>query len=324
MRATAMLDVFSRAAACTVLLAVPAVAAEGTWGTRAALPAAHSEFAIAELDGAIYVIGGYAIGEIEGTSVHIYDAASDRWRRGPPLPAPAHHLMAASAGGKIYAMGGQGSGLFGGGFIDSVWALDPASGQWAARAPMPTARSAGVAVALDGRIYVAGGRPPHGHDFAAYDPAADAWTVLPDMPRQRNHLAGAAIGGRIFIAGGRLGPGYRSEASAALEVFDPAAGTWSAAAPMPRPRSGVNGVAARGCFHVWGGEGGQGMFPDHTVYDPRTDHWIRLADMPVPVHGVTGAAFVDGLIHIPGGGQGVGGRNPGTLHQTYRPGMACE
>ena len=179
-------------------------------------------------------------------------------------------------------------------------------------------------MALDGRIYVAGGRPPHGHDFAAYDPAADAWTVLPDMPRQRNHLAGAAIGGRIFIAGGRLGPGYRSEASAALEVFDPAAGTWSAAAPMPRPRSGVNGVAARGCFHVWGGEGGQGMFPDHTVYDPRTDHWIRLADMPVPVHGVTGAAFVDGLIHIPGGGQGVGGRNPGTLHQTYRPGMACE
>jgi N-acetylneuraminic acid mutarotase len=302
----------------------PAAFAERTWGTRAPLPAAHSEFAIAELDGVIYIIGGYAIGDVEGTSVHIFDTASGRWRRGPSLPAPAHHLMAASAGGSVYVMGGQGSGLFGGGFIDSVWALDPASGQWEARAPMPTARGAGVAVALEGRIYVAGGRPPHGHEFAVYETASDAWTVLPDMPSQRNHLAGAAIGGRIYIAGGRLGPGYRSDASAALEVFNPATGSWSKAAPMPRPRSGVNGIAARGCFHVWGGEGGEGMFPDHAVYDPRSDSWTRLADMPVPVHGVTGSAFVNGVIHIPGGGQGVGGRSPGTLYQTYRPEMACE
>ena len=130
-----MRDVSRAAAACAVLLAAlaPAVAADGAWGTRAALQAAHSEFATAELDGAIYVVGGYAIGDVEGTSVHIYDTASDRWRRGPSLPAPAHHLMAASAGGKVYVMGGQSTGLFGGGFTDSVWALDPNSGRWAAR-----------------------------------------------------------------------------------------------------------------------------------------------------------------------------------------------
>ncbi len=313
-------------AAATLLAAfAPAVQAEeGAWGRRAALPAAHSEFAVAELDGKIYVIGGYAVGEVDGTTVQVYDPASDGWSRAPSLPAPAHHLMAASAGGRLYVMGGQSTGLFGGGFLDSLWMLDAAAGRWVARAPLLRARSAGVAVTLDGRIYVAGGRPPRGHDFAVYDPAADAWTVLPDMPSQRNHLAGAAIGGRVWIAGGRLGPGFRSEASAALEVFDPATGRWSAVAPMPRPRSGVNGIAARGCFHVWGGEGGTGMFPDHTVYDPRSDRWTRLADMPVPIHGVSGAAFVGGLIHMPGGGTGVGGRSPGTQHQTYRPALACE
>ena len=304
------------------LCAAPAAA--GEWGRKAPLPAAHSEFAVAALDGKIYVIGGYAIGDSGPGAVHVYDPASDRWAAGAPLPQPAHHLMAAALGGVLYVFGGQGLSFFGGAFLADVWALDPATGRWTARAPMKRARSAGVAVALAGKVYVAGGRPPHGADFAVYDPGADAWTVLPDMPSQRNHLAGAAIGGKIWIAGGRLGPGYRSAASGALEVFDPNTGAWSAAAKMPRPRSGVNGIAALGCFHVWGGEGGDGMFPDHAAYDPRADRWTRLADMPAPVHGVTGAAFLDGLIHMPGGGLGVGGANPTTLHQTYRPATACE
>ena len=303
-------------------LAVPGFAAGGEWGRKADLPGAHSEFAVAELDGRIYVIAGYAIGDVAAGAVHVYDSATDRWSPGPPLPRAAHHLTAAAVGGKVYAIGGQPLG--GGGFLDAVWALDPAAGAWTARAPLPRARGGGVAVALDGKIYVAGGRPPHGQDLAVYDPAGDKWAVLADMPSQRNHIAGAAIVGKIWVAGGRLGPGFRSAASAALEVYDPATGVWAAAAPLPRPRSGVNGIAARGCFHVWGGEGGDGMFPDHTVYDPRSDRWMRLADMPAPVHGVTGAAFVNGLIHMPGGGLNIGGRSPGTLHQTYRPAMSCE
>ena len=76
----------------------------------------------------------------------------------------------------------------------------------------------------------------------------------------------------------------------------------STIAPMLRARSGMNGVMARGCFHVWGGEGPGGMFPDHDYYDPRTNQWIRLRDMPLPVHGVYGSAYLDGLIWAPGGG----------------------
>ncbi|MBA2449296.1 MAG: hypothetical protein H0V51_14850 [Chloroflexi bacterium] len=49
---------------------------------------------------------------------------------------------------------------------------------------MPTARNGGGAGVIDGNIYVAGGRPPRGHDLAVYDQSADAWTVLPDVPTQ--------------------------------------------------------------------------------------------------------------------------------------------
>ena len=189
---------------------------------------------------------------------------------------------------------------------------------------MPTQRSAGAAVVLDGKIYVAGGRPPHGHDFAVYDPGTDKWESLPELPSQRNHIAGAAMNGRIYVAGGRLEGGFQSEQTAAFEAYDPKTRKWSVAAPMPRARSGINGVVAYGCFHVWGGEHATGMFPDHDVYDPRADKWTHLTDMPIPVHGVTGATFFDGLIWVTGGGISNGGSSGTRLNQIYRLAMRCE
>jgi hypothetical protein len=160
---------------------------------------------------------------------------------------------------------------------------------------------------------------PRGSDFAVYDPVANTWEVLPNLPTQRNHFTGAAINGRIHYAGGRQGNGLSPLMTTAHEVFDPQTRTWTTAAPMLRPRSGMNGVMARGLFHVWGGEGPGGMFHDHDYYNPQTNTWTELADMPIAVHGIVGSAFVDGLIWVTGGGTGIGGSSGSTLNQVYRP-----
>lgn len=193
---------------------------------------------------------------------------------------------------------------------------------------MPTQRSAGVAVVIDDRIYVVGGRPPRGNDFAVYDPRQDTWTTLPDLPTARNHIAAAAIDGVLYVVGGRFGGGFQSEMTDVLEVYDPATGEWTTRSPMPTVRGGINGIAANGCFYVWGGEGQtdthpMGVFAEVEVYNPVNDAWQRLDPMPVPVHGVTGAAFVDGWVHIPGGGTAVGGSSGSTLHQVFRPEAEC-
>jgi hypothetical protein len=297
----------------------------GEWGTRANLLVANSEFALAESNGKLYVLGGYPASRVSSRTVQVYDIATDRWQLGPELPQPNNHGMAAAVNGKIYLIGGQlTSDQEGASAVQTVYELDPAMGAWVEKARMPTARSGGVAVAHDGKIYVAGGRVPRGNDFAVYDPAADRWEVLPNLPSQRNHIAGAAINGRIHIVGGRLGNGLSPLKSDAHEVFDPQTRTWTTAAPMLRGRSGMNGVVARGCFHVWGGEAPTGMTPDHDYYDPRTDKWSSLRNMPIPIHGVVGSAFVDGLIWVTGGGTAVGGAS-GSLHnQTYKPAVSCE
>src|SRR4030095_1419943 len=121
-------------------------------------------------------------------------------------------------------------------------------------APMPTSRSAGAAGVIGGKIYVAGGRPPHGQDFAVYDPVADSWQTLPNMPTQRNHIGVGVIDGKLYVVAGRLGAGFSSEQTAVLEVYDPVASAWTARAPIPTPRSGLNAMVAYGCLHTFGGE----------------------------------------------------------------------
>jgi N-acetylneuraminic acid mutarotase len=285
---------------------------------------ANSELALAEANGKLYLLGGYPSSRQTSRTVQVYDIASNSWTLGPQLPQPNNHGMAASVNGKIYLIGGQTSDVSDQGYQNTVYELDPATNVWTTRAPMPTARGAGVAVVLDGKIYVAGGRPPRGNDFAVYDPATDSWEVLPNLPSQRNHFTGAAIDGRVHFVGGRLGHGLSPQMTTVHEVYDPETETWTTAAPMLEARSGMNGVMARGCFHVWGGEGPAGMFPDHDYYDPRVDTWTRLADMPVPVHGVYGSAFVDELIWVSGGGTDIGGIHGSTHNQVYRPEVSCE
>ncbi len=296
----------------------------GQWGQRAPLIEANSELALAEVSGKLYLLGGYPASRQTARTVQVYDIASNRWELGPPLPEPNNHGMAAGVRGKVYLIGGQPTDLSEGPYVDTVYELDPAKGAWVEKARMPTARSGGVAIVHDGQIYVAGGRLPRGNDFAVYDPGADSWQVLPGLPTQRNHLTGEAINGRIHVVGGRQGDGLSPLMTTAHEVFDPQTGSWTTAAPMLRARSGMNGVMARGLFHVWGGEGPGGMFPDHDYYDPRANQWTRLRDMPIPIHGVYGSAFVNGMIWAAGGGTNLGG-NHGSLHnQVFMPTVSCE
>jgi N-acetylneuraminic acid mutarotase len=300
------------------------------WSLKAPLIAANSETGIAELDGKIYVIGGYPWNRKTVATILVYDSRTDKWQTTAPLPIALNHVMPAAVRGKIYVIGGQTSEQSEpdkAGFVNTVYEYDPAANRWTARAPMPSARSGGAAAVVDNKIYVAGGRPPAGHQFAVYDPAADAWTGLPDLPTQRNHLAAGALDGKVYVFGGRFGGGFQSERTDVVEVFDPKNNSWSKRSKMLKPRGGVNGIFANGCFHLFGGEGNPEhpyhVFPDHDYYDPVRDAWHRLDPMPVAVHGVTGLAFIDGDIHLPGGGLTQGGSSGSTIHQVYRPPMSC-
>jgi hypothetical protein len=301
------------------------------WSMGHAMPLARSEHGVAELDGKVWVLGGYPPGRLPTDLVQVYDPATSRWTLGPSLPRPLHHMMSAAVDGKLYVIGGEAEGASTGKppeFVADTWVHDPAVGGWVARAPMPTARSGGGAAVVDGKIYVAGGRPPGGSAFEVYDPATDRWEKLPDLPTQRNHLAMAALGDKVIVAGGRFEPGAMAERTDVVEVYDPATRRWSRAAPLPAPVGGITGAAHAGCMFVFGGEGERGhilgLTPTAFGYDPRSDRWTRLPDLPIAIHGLKGTAVIDGRIFLPGGAISLGGNTGTNVMQLYRPEMRCE
>jgi N-acetylneuraminic acid mutarotase len=301
------------------------------WSMGTAMPLPRSEHAIAELDGKIWVLGGYPPGRLPSNLVQIYDTKTGRWSLGPQLPQPIHHTHVAAVGGKIYVLGGEVDGASTGRpekFVSEVWMHDPAVGGWTKRAPMPTARGGGGKAVIDGKIYVAGGRPPGGSAFEVYDPETDKWEKLPDMPTQRNHLAMVALNGRIIVAGGRFSPGADAERTDIVEIYDPATRRWTRAKPLPAPRGGITGAAHAGCMFVFGGEGERthvlGLTPNTYGYDPRADKWTQLPDLPIAVHGLKGSAVIGGRIFLPGGGITLGGNSGTNAMQVYRPTMRCQ
>ncbi|HME60861.1 MAG TPA: kelch repeat-containing protein, partial [Candidatus Binatia bacterium] len=80
----------------------------GRWQLRASVPEPRSELAAVELNGKIYLIGGYIK---NGDLFEEYDPASDSWRRRASLPKSLHHIGAASINGKIYVIGGYITGI---------------------------------------------------------------------------------------------------------------------------------------------------------------------------------------------------------------------
>lgn len=301
------------------------------WSMGHAMPLARSEHAVAELDGKVWVLGGYPPGRLPSNLVQIYDPAASRWSLGPRLPQPIHHIMAAAVDGKLYVIGGEIDGASTGRppvFVAHTWVHDPAVGGWVVRAPMPTARSGGGAAVIDGKIYVAGGRPPGGAAFEVYDPATNQWERLPDLPTQRNHLAVGAVNGRIIVAGGRFEPGAFAERTDVVEIYDPATRQWTQGAPIPAAIGGITSAVHAGCLFVFGGEGERshvlGLTPATYAYDPRADRWSRLPDLPIPNHGLKGSAVIDGKIFLPGGAITIGGNTGTNAQQVYRPTTRCE
>jgi N-acetylneuraminic acid mutarotase len=308
-----------------------AQSSEEPWQPATFMLQPRSESAVAQLDGRMYVIGGYPVGRIPSDVVQVWDAPTDRWELGPSLPMPLHHVMATSVNSKLYAIGGEFEGTQAGHpsvFMDTVYELDPVFNTWVLRAPMPTPRSAGAAAVLDGKIYVVGGRPPAGPQLEMYDPAADTWTVLPDMPTARNHLAAGFIDGKLYVVGGRFGGGFNSELTNITEVYDPATGSWTAGPPAPTIRSGMGFAGVGHCLYVFGGEWNRadprGVFSQTEALDPRTGTWYELTKMTTPMHGQIGGAVFDGVIHIAGGAVTYGGDSGTVLHQTYTPEVSCQ
>jgi hypothetical protein len=205
----------------------------GAWITKAGLIHSRSEVGVGELNGKMYVLGGYADGNVAQPLNEEYDPVRDMWRERAPLPQGANHIAVVGLEGKLYAIGG---------FVE----------RWSDSVPLPFPREHFNLIVLSGKLYAIGGRMENFSQntqtifsLDLHDQGA-RWTALPLMPIARSGTQAAVLDNKIFVFGGEgFGGVFNS-----TEMFDPATQRWSELTPMPVGRHGTGAVTLGNMIYI--------------------------------------------------------------------------
>src|SRR6266403_1800944 len=170
-------------------------------------------------------------------------------------------------------------------------------------APMNNPRSNHVSATLqDGRVLVAGGTVSGGgatNSAEIFDSVSGTWTsIAGGMVEARSGAAAALLqDGRVLIAGGESS----GVASATLEIFDPVAGTFTAAGVMSSPRTKhAMAVLADGRVIIIGGSNGTAPVASTDILDPVAGSVAAGPSLATPRSGHSATTLLDGRVLVVG------------------------
>jgi N-acetylneuraminic acid mutarotase len=250
------------------------------WTKKKPMPLLSHHVAFAEYRGKIYAFGGFVLpasGPPAWAPVDNaweYDPAADSWKALAPLPTKRGSPVAVTVGDKIYVIGGATTPAGSKETavhparphvsVGTVEEYDPATNTWRQRSSMPTPRNHATAGAVNGKIYVIGGRVGAAFISAGssnvdvveeYDPATDAWgSARARMPSARSAMASGVFGGRIYVSGGEGQNAQMMYTFRALEAYDPENNRWAVLPSMPVSRHGLAGTVVGNRLHMVSGD----------------------------------------------------------------------
>ncbi|PBC53792.1 serine/threonine-protein kinase [Rhodococcus sp. ACPA1] len=278
--------------------APPAVDPTAAWRPVEDARVARQQTATTVADGTIWVFGGL---DDNGVSARQegYDPAIDTWKAGPDLPVPLNHAMAVTYNDEPVLIGGwkaEGQNLTA---VDSDRVMAMRDGRWVDLPPLNAPRAAGAAAVVGDRIVVAGGQA--NGQLVATTEVFDGtkWTTFAPVPTPREHLAGVSDGTYFYAIGGR--DLASDQNTAAVERFDPVAGTWATLPPIPTPRGGLGAAFIDGRIVAVGGEEPTRVLSTVEAYDVVAGTWSQLPALRTPRHGMAVGAVGDTVYAVGGG-----------------------
>jgi N-acetylneuraminic acid mutarotase len=192
---------------------------------------------------------------------------------------------------------------------------------WREEPSLPGPTDEGRAVALDGRIYLAGGtsrlieygnpssvpgvreevRAESLSRMLAFDPRTRTYTNVAPMPDRLNHQAMAVHDGKIYVAGGSGDLLFGADARREVFEYEPQADRWTELPGMLTPRLATGAGVIGDRLYVAGGMTENGRLSAALeAFDFETREWERLASLPTAREHVA-AAVLDGRLYVMGG-----------------------
>ncbi len=201
-----------------------------SWST-AELSEARSQISAIAAGNKIFFAGGeIGDGTFPTKTVDIYDASTNSWSVAA-LSEPGRNMAVAAGGNKVFFAGGEG------GFAassrqnraESVDIYDLNTSTWSV-ARLSEPRWSGIsAVALNNKVYFAGGRTGFDIGFASnkidiYDLTSNSWSTS-TLYEGKTGCAAISAGDKIFWAGGITGSYKTGHSSCVVEIKDINAGS---------------------------------------------------------------------------------------------------
>ncbi len=215
----------------------------------------------------------------------------DGWENVLAIDAPATRKGHSTAvyDDKVFILFGADSN---GNALNDTQAYSVTDNSWSQVNPqsaLPPARKDSAASAVDGNIYVYGGRNGSGQlstgsvwklNYASG--MIRQWTegaTHPDMARYGHTLTN--VDGKLYVFGGSNGGSFLND----LSYYDPESNSWTKITPgsdKPPARAFHNAVPGTGKITVLGGTGKTGGLDDVWEFDIVEKKWVRRPDLPVP------------------------------------------
>lgn len=236
------------------------------------------------------------------------------WEAATPLPYPVYLAATVQDGSyNLYIIGGRvGVGTEA---YDKVTLYDLETEQVSELAPMPVGvNGASAAIGMDGNIYVFGGRNNslveiYQYEVQIYDPSADSWSLGAGMPNPCSVSEAVAMpNGLIYVISGINETVSSTEPSGLVQIYDPAADSWSSGTAMSEPRySGATVAMTDNVIMYIGGSNPDISFTysDIVYYHVEEDQWWgSMNPFPEKFAGADALIGPDGMIYMIGGGYG--------------------
>lgn len=239
--------------------------------------------------------------------------ATVKWRTVASSPIKRSEAAGVASYGKLYVFGG---------YTDTSYyptrrsdAYDAASNSWTRIANLPKPLThAGTAVEGD-NIYIAGGYEGQpdgtGQIFATknvwkYNTGTNTWTAMPPLPAARGSGELSVLGQTLHFFGGTNIQRTQDKGEHWILPLNGKTKKWTAAAPLPNPRTHMGDAVIGGKIYAVGGQHGhdQNLVTQASVHrwDPATNTWTKVKDLPQARSHISGATLVlDGRIVVVGG-----------------------
>jgi hypothetical protein len=259
-------------------------------------------------NGKVLMAGGFTGDENSLASAEIFDPATNSFSSaGNMSAARAGHSATLLPNGKVLIAGG-----YNGSYLTSAELYDPTARAFTPAGRMVTARSGHVAILLrNGKVLLAGGTGV-GWTFLAgaelYDPATNTFTPTGNMANAReSHTVTLLADGKVLVTGGHRDRRPSITIYSSAEIYDPAAGTFTAAGNMTRVRHKHEAIVLKdGRVLIVGGSDERDRYGAYTsaeIYDPTSGAFTATGNMNTARYKLQGTAVLlnDGKALIAGG-----------------------